>query len=161
MADGGDGRDALTPVVITVFNQSYRVVSVDGGERAEAAARIVDERMREVSSRITTHDVAKIAVMAALNIADDLLTLSEQRAQPHAGAPPAETAPEPAEAPAAADDDAKLAPARISWYESVFDDELGTPQSRRDRMSNQITERLATRQTGARRPDRTDDKPSE
>ena len=41
----------------------------------EQIARLVDERMRLISSRITTHDVSKIAILAALNIADEMQNL--------------------------------------------------------------------------------------
>jgi cell division protein ZapA len=80
MGDESRARNSPAPIQITVFNQTYRVVATDGGERATRIARLVDARMREIASQITTHEVAKIAVLAALNLADDLLTLQETQA---------------------------------------------------------------------------------
>src|SRR5687768_7625749 len=77
MGDERGGGKPLTTAQITVFNQTYRVSSVDSGERATRVARLVDSRMRETAAQITTHDVARIAVLTALQIADDLLTLKE------------------------------------------------------------------------------------
>ena len=140
MGDEDAGRGSPAPVEIKVFNQTYRVISVDGGERAEKVARLVDGRMRDVAARMTTHDVAKIAVMAALNIADDLLTLEEARGpELEVSAPAGESAAEPA---AHGDEAHASTPARISWYESVFDEGFGSPRNRGERMSSRISERL-------------------
>jgi cell division protein ZapA len=131
MADQNGGRESPVPVQITVFNHTYRVVSADGGERAARVAQLVDARMREVASQITTHEVAKIAIIAALDIADDLLRLQENGK--------------------ARGDDADDAPTASpgSWFDSVFDSELGSSQRRAERMSSQFTERLQA----ARQPD--------
>jgi cell division protein ZapA len=131
MADQSGGRESPVPVQITVFNQTYRVVSTDGGERAARVAQLVDARMREVASQITTHEVAKIAIIAALDIADDLLRLQEND-----------------KARGDNEDDAPTA-SQTSWFDSVFDSELGSAQRRAGRMSSQFTERLQA----ARQPD--------
>jgi cell division protein ZapA len=138
MGDESGAGSPHAPVQITVFDQTYRVVAADGGERAARVAHLVDERMREVAARMTTLDVAKIAVVAALNIADDLLRLREAEG----GAPPAPA--EGMDAPPGDDADAERSdtPARISWFESVFDADLGSPQRRAGRMSNEVAERL-------------------
>lgn len=132
MADESGGRAASAPFQITVFNQTYRVVANDGGERATRVAQLVDARMREVASRITTHEVARIAVIAALDIADDLLRLQESDG-------------------ARADDNTVAATPQASpssWFDAVFDSELGSAQRRAGRMSSQFTERLqAARQS--------------
>ncbi|MFL6229116.1 MAG: cell division protein ZapA [Pyrinomonadaceae bacterium] len=154
MADQSGARKPPAPVQITVFNQTYKVVATDGGERAARVAHLVDARMREIASHITTHEVSRIAVLAALGIADDLLSLQEARgAQTEA---PREAAAAPAEevaAPRVDDADTRSAetpsPARVSWFESVFDDELGSPQRRAGRMSNEVAGRLqSARQPG-------------
>jgi cell division protein ZapA len=130
MADQRGGRDSSAPVQITVFNQTYRVVSTDGGERATRVAQLVDARMREVASQITTHEVAKIAIIAALDIADDLLRLQEN------------------DKARGDDDDEGTTASQTSWFDSVFDSELGSAQRRAGRMSSQFAERLqAARQS--------------
>jgi cell division protein ZapA len=151
MGDESGASSSPAPVQITVFDQTYRIVAADGGERAARVARLVDERMREVAARMTTLDVAKIAVVAALNIADDLLRLREasepREADSGASAPPVEGV----DAPPVngADAEGSNTPARISWFESVFDADLGSPERRAGRMSHEFAERLqSARQPG-------------
>lgn len=59
-------------VQVTIFNQSYNLRSQSDGEHVRRIAQLVDERMRQVSTQMTTHEVGKIAVLAALNLADEL-----------------------------------------------------------------------------------------
>ncbi len=60
-------------VRVNIFNQSYSLRSASGdGEHVERVARLVDERMRAVASGLAVHDVAKVAVLTALNLADEL-----------------------------------------------------------------------------------------
>jgi cell division protein ZapA len=59
-------------VEVTIFNQTYRLRSETGKAHVQQIARIVDERMRRISAQITTHDVSKIAILTALNIADEM-----------------------------------------------------------------------------------------
>ena len=66
------GTDAGS-VRVNIFNQTYSLRSADGdGEHVERVARLVDERMRAVANGLAVHDVAKIAVLTALNLADEL-----------------------------------------------------------------------------------------
>jgi cell division protein ZapA len=72
-------------VEVTIFNQTYRLRSRSDQEHVREVARLVDERMRQISSQVTTHDVVKIAVLTALNIADEMQNLRnyyEQEVQP-------------------------------------------------------------------------------
>jgi cell division protein ZapA len=60
-------------VRVNIFNQTYSLRSASGdGEHVERVARLVDERMRAVASGLAVHDVAKVAVLTALNLADEL-----------------------------------------------------------------------------------------
>ncbi|HEX8351562.1 MAG TPA: cell division protein ZapA [Pyrinomonadaceae bacterium] len=60
-------------VRVNIFNQTYSLRSASGdGEQVERVARLVDERMRAVASGLAVHDVAKVAVLTALNLADEL-----------------------------------------------------------------------------------------
>jgi cell division protein ZapA len=60
-------------VRVSIFNQSYSLRAADGdGAHVLRVARIVDERMRAVADGLAVHDVAKIAVITALNLADEL-----------------------------------------------------------------------------------------
>jgi cell division protein ZapA len=60
-------------VRVSIFNQTYSLRAADGnGEHVARVARLVDERMRAVADGLAVHDVAKVAVLTALNLADEL-----------------------------------------------------------------------------------------
>ena len=65
---------------VQIFDQTYNV-NADGNEQylTELAA-YVDKKMRDVSESTKMVDSVKVAVLAALNIADETFTL-RQRAQ--------------------------------------------------------------------------------
>ena len=64
---------------VQIFGQSYNV----GGDLDEAyveqLARYVDERMNAVAAATQTVDSVKVAVLAALAIADELYSLRQQK----------------------------------------------------------------------------------
>jgi cell division protein ZapA len=66
-------------VKVQIFGQSYTV----GGDLDEAyveqLARYVDERMNAVAAATQTVDSVKVAVLAALAIADELYSLRQQK----------------------------------------------------------------------------------
>lgn len=61
-------------VVVDIYDQVYQLRGTDP-EYIERLAMIVDGKMRAVSARGATVDSLRVAVLAALNIADELLTL--------------------------------------------------------------------------------------
>ena len=65
---------------IEIFDQTYNV-NADGNEEylAELAA-YVDKKMRAVSESTQLVDSVKVAVLAALNIADETFTVIESTA---------------------------------------------------------------------------------
>ena len=65
-----------TPQAISVdiYDQVYHLRGIDP-EYIEQLARTVDAKMRAVSAHGTTVDSLRVAVLAALNIADELATL--------------------------------------------------------------------------------------
>ncbi len=66
---------------VTIFNQTFRVRSGDNPEYVHELARYVDERMSELAEQTLTVDTLKIAILAALNIADDYLSSREELEQ--------------------------------------------------------------------------------
>jgi cell division protein ZapA len=58
--------------VVEVFGQRLGLRSDGNADRLEELARFVDGRMREVADRSSNVDTVKIAVLTALNIADEL-----------------------------------------------------------------------------------------
>lgn len=75
---GHDLSSHAESIRVNIFNQAYSLRSATGdGERVRRVARTVDERMRAIASQLAVHDVAKVAVLTALNIADELEGLRE------------------------------------------------------------------------------------
>lgn len=76
------------PVTVRILDKEYRVACQDGEEdELLASARFLDGRMREIRGSGKVIGTERIAVMAALNLAHDLLT------KPKAvEAPPADSA---------------------------------------------------------------------
>lgn len=61
-------------VVVDIYDQIYQLRGTDP-QHIERLASIVDGKMRAVSSHGATVDSLRVAVLAALNIADELMTL--------------------------------------------------------------------------------------
>jgi cell division protein ZapA len=61
-------------VVVDIYDQVYQLRGTDP-EHIERLAAIVDGKMRAVSAHGATVDSLRVAVLAALNIADELTTL--------------------------------------------------------------------------------------
>jgi cell division protein ZapA len=60
-------------VNVRIYNQVYTIRASDGNvERTQQLAAMVDERMREISKSALTSDSLKLAILAALHIADEL-----------------------------------------------------------------------------------------
>lgn len=73
---GGSGRKGDEPMLpVTIFGQTYKVRAEEDGGYLEQLARYVDTKMRTLSESMGSADTAKIAVLAALNIADEFFKL--------------------------------------------------------------------------------------
>ncbi len=60
-------------VNVRIYNQTYSIRANDGNvERTQQLAALVDERMHEISKSALTSDSLKLAILAALHIADEL-----------------------------------------------------------------------------------------
>lgn len=60
-------------VTVKIYNQSYTIRAGDGdADRTLRLAALVDLRMREIAQGALTADSLKLAVLAALTIADEL-----------------------------------------------------------------------------------------
>ncbi len=152
-------------VRVNIFNQTYSLRSASGdGEHVLRVARLVDERMRAVASNLAVHDVAKVAVLTAVNFADELQSLKDTyerelqellaRADALAAAREEEAAPAPVEEPEPLPPPAPPAGAQpSSWFEAIFDADP-PPERGDERLSSQISSRLQRlrQQQPARRP---------
>ena len=72
-----DGKYDSTTVEI--FGQTYNVRGEGDPDYLTELARFVDGRMREVASQVATVDPVKIAILAALNIADEFSRFRDER----------------------------------------------------------------------------------
>lgn len=79
MTDGDgkrDGMEAPNPATVSVdiYDQVYHLRGTDSGY-IEQLAELVDSKMRAVAAQGTTVDSLRVAVLAALNISDELMAL--------------------------------------------------------------------------------------
>ena len=64
---------STTTVEVEIFGDTYRVRGDKQPEYLQELAALVDAKMSEVAAHLKTVDRTKIAVLAALNVADDLV----------------------------------------------------------------------------------------
>lgn len=64
---------------VEIFGQAYNVRGDGDPDYLTELARYVDARMREVAAEVATVDPMKIAILAALNIADEFSRFRKQR----------------------------------------------------------------------------------
>ena len=74
MSRSQQAAQAAGAVVVEIYDQVYQLRGTDPGY-IEKLASMVDDKMRAVSAHGATVDSLRVAVLAALNIADELLTL--------------------------------------------------------------------------------------
>ena len=67
--DGAGGKSTS----VTIFGQTYHLRAAEDEAYLTDLATIVDRQMREVVEATQTADTLKVAILAALNIADDYL----------------------------------------------------------------------------------------
>lgn len=68
--------ESLVPVVI--FGHTYNVRAEEDIEYIEELAQYVDTKMRSIAEATGTSDALKVAVLAALNVADEFFKLEEE-----------------------------------------------------------------------------------
>ncbi len=70
---GGPTEEGRTATTVTIFGGEYRLKGGDDPEHVHTVARLVDDRMREVADRQRITSPSRAAILASLNIADELL----------------------------------------------------------------------------------------
>jgi cell division protein ZapA len=66
---------------VEIYNQTYSIRSDGDNEYIQDLAEYVDAKMREISSGTMTVDSLKVAILAALHIADEFYQLRHAQAQ--------------------------------------------------------------------------------
>lgn len=133
---------AQESVQVYIFNQTYHLRSGSDAGYVMRIAQLVDERMRQISSHTQNHDALKIAVLTALNIADEMQRLrdSYERA-------PSDSTPAPADEQKDADPQQAQGGGSRSWFEDIFDSDEPLKRSG-DRLGDRVSTKLQTlRQT--------------
>ena len=76
-----DVKNDSTPgsTSVEIFGQTYNVRGDGDPDYLMELARLVDTRMREVAGQVATVDPLKIAILAALNIADEFSRYRKHR----------------------------------------------------------------------------------
>ncbi len=72
---------AAPTIRVEIYNQTYNIRSDGDSEYLTMLANFVDGRMREISSGTLTVDSLKVAILAALHIADELHRLKQTHEQ--------------------------------------------------------------------------------
>jgi cell division protein ZapA len=72
---------AAPTIRVEIYNQTYNIRSDGDSEYLTKLADFVDSRMREISSGTLTVDSLKVAILAALHIADELHRLKQTHEQ--------------------------------------------------------------------------------
>ena len=67
------------PITVEIYGQRYNVRGEGDPAYLTELAQFVDSRMREVASQVSSLDPVKIAILAALNIADELNRTRKQQ----------------------------------------------------------------------------------
>ena len=68
-----------TSVEVEIYGAVSPVRGEHDQEYLEKLAGVVDHKMREIGSHVPTVDTSKIAILAALNLADELLQCTKQQ----------------------------------------------------------------------------------
>jgi len=68
-----------TNTPVEIFGAVYNVRGTDDSGYLQGLADLVDRHMREVAQQVSTADTARIAILAALNIADELFRIQQRQ----------------------------------------------------------------------------------
>jgi cell division protein ZapA (FtsZ GTPase activity inhibitor) len=66
------GSGPATSTEVEIFGAVYSVRGGQDREHLQGLAKTVDRTMRDISGRVATGDPTRIAILAALNLADEL-----------------------------------------------------------------------------------------
>jgi cell division protein ZapA len=70
---------SVTATEVEIFGAVYHVRGDKDPEYLQELAEMVNRRMREISQQVSTVDTSKIAILAALNLSDELFQCRQQQ----------------------------------------------------------------------------------
>jgi cell division protein ZapA len=152
-------QSSFKTVEVNIFNQAYSLRTNREVEHIKRIAGLVDERMRLLSGHTTTHDLAKIAIFAALNLADELSDLRDHY-ESELQALLSDSTRESVEAAGGAEHsdnqkESQSAEQSQSWFDAIFDapDAVKEAKDRNERLSSKVSAKLQSlRQTPPETP---------
>jgi cell division protein ZapA len=68
-----------TNTPVEIFGAVYTVRGTNDTGYLQGLADLVDRKMREVAEHVSTADTARIAILAALNLADELFRIQKRQ----------------------------------------------------------------------------------
>jgi cell division protein ZapA len=81
VGDKSKAEAAAQSIRVEIYNQTYNIRSDGDNDYIMRLAEYVDFKMREISSGTLTVDSLKVAILAALHIADEFHQLKNQQEQ--------------------------------------------------------------------------------
>jgi cell division protein ZapA len=69
-------EEEITRVTVKILGEDYVLRSDSSPEHIRQVARLVDDRMQSIANTQPQLDISRLAIMAALSLADDLLKQS-------------------------------------------------------------------------------------
>jgi cell division protein ZapA len=73
--------DAKNVVQVQIFGHGYTIRGEANQEHIMGVAAYVDRKMREITEKLPVASLSKVAILASLNIADELFKERAQRTQ--------------------------------------------------------------------------------
>jgi cell division protein ZapA len=73
------GTKGTTVIEVEIFGGVYSVRGDLDRDYLQEVASLVDEKMRLIAERVSTVDTGKIAILAAMNLADELIQCQEKQ----------------------------------------------------------------------------------
>ncbi|WP_209122045.1 cell division protein ZapA [Alkalihalobacillus sp. BA299] len=67
-----------TRTTVSIYGQQYTIVSEDGAAHVKEVAQYVDQKMKEIRKRNPLLDTTRLAVLTALNVADDYVKMKKR-----------------------------------------------------------------------------------
>ena len=71
--------DGATATTVEIFGASYPVRGEQDGAYLRELAAVVDRKMQAIAGEMDSSDTVKIAILAALNLADELSRVVKQQ----------------------------------------------------------------------------------
>ena len=68
----------LSDVRVQIFGSEYRIASETDPEHIRKVASYIDQKMREVASALALRTRSTVAVLTAVNLADELFKIEEE-----------------------------------------------------------------------------------